>query len=141
MFCVVELKENSQLYFLERPGSNSIKFELPSKQLLSDILDVRIYAIVNNEVAPKLLFKGSSFPYGYMQYFQNINVLEYSTVDGNELDIYAAEFGTMKELFAEIKKDNNENCLMFLQRPVNEHFIIPFVVDNYFSDVKLYGLY
>ena len=141
MFCVVDVKGSSHLYFVERPGGNSFKVELPTKSLASEVLDVRFYALSNNEVAPKALLKRVKYPYAFMQEFRALNVLEHSAVDGNDLDVYSGEFGTMKELFAEIKKDSGKSCLLFMQRPVNEHFVIPNVVDSYFNDVKLYGLF
>jgi hypothetical protein len=141
MFCVVENKESSQLYYLEKVKNNTFKIELPSKGLVNDVIDVRFYGLTNSEVASKALYKGTKYPYAYLQDFRAINVLEHSAVDGNDLDVYSGEFGTMKELFAEIKKESGKSCLLFMQRPVNEHFVIPNVVDSYFNDVKLYGLF
>jgi hypothetical protein len=141
VFCVVENKESSQLYYLEKLENNTFKIELPSKGLVNDVLDVRFYGLSTSEVASKALYKGAKYPYAYLQDFSAINVLEHSALDGNDLDVYSGEFGTMKELFAEIKKESGKSCLLFMQRPVNEHFVIPDVVDSYFNDVKLYGLF
>ncbi len=141
IFCVIEDKETSKLFFLERPKDNSLKIELPTKGFVNDVIDVRFYGLSNSEVASKALLKRSKYPYAYLQYFAPINVLEHSAVDGNDLDVYSGEFGTMKELYAEIKKESGKSCLLFMQRPVNEHFVIPNVVDSYFNDVKLYGLF
>ena len=138
VFCVVDVKGNSYLYFLERPEKSELTFALPTK---SDVTDVKLYGYSTSEVAQKAFYKGSKYPYGYMQEFTQISVLEHQCVNGCDLDIYSAEFGQMKELFAEVTKDNGQNCIVFLQRPVNEHFVIPYVVDEHFSDVKLFGLF
>jgi hypothetical protein len=141
VFCVVDVKGGSHLYFLERPEDNSLKIALPTKGIFSEVYDVKFYGYSTSEVAQKAFYKGSKYPYGYMQEFTQISVLEHTVVNESDLDIYSAEFGPMKELFAEVTKDNGQNCMVFLQRPANEHFVIPSVADQNFSDVKLFGLY
>jgi hypothetical protein len=141
VFCVVDVKGSSYLYFLERPDNNEVKVALPTKGTFTEVLDVKFYGYSTSEVAQKAFYKGSKYPYGYMQEFNQISVLEHNCVNDADLDVYSAEFGPMKELFAEVTKDNGQNCIVFLQRPVNEHFVIPNVADQHFSDVKLFGLF
>ena len=141
VFCVIDVKGTSHLYFIERPEKSEVTVVLPSKGTYTEVSDVRFYSYSESEVALKEFYKRSKYPYGYMEYFSPLNVLECNCVNDYDLNVYSDKLGELKQMFAEVKKDNGDNCIVFLQRPANENFVIPNVVDRHFSEVNLFGLY